>query len=133
MYLVEEEVVVGLPRAVSLQLLCRDVVEIYHRHIHLLADGEDGRGEVSELSLYRLAVSLVGITRREGKEYWRSTLGTHLIDETACVSAKGIDGILTLCHLIIYNNRIVGNAQFSVRTIRRTCTNLVDRSIVVMS
>ena len=133
MYLVEEEMVVGLPRTILLQLLCRDVIEVNNGNVHLLTDGKDGRGEVREFPLYSLAVSLVGIAWSEGKEHWRSTLGTHLIDETACVSAKGIDGVLTLGYLIKYYNRVFGDAQLPVGTIGGACTNLVDWSVVIMS
>ena len=132
-YLVEEEVVVSLPWAVSLQFLSRDVVEVNDGHVHLLANSEDGRREVAQLALYGLAVLLVGITWCESKEHRRSTFGAHFADETSCVTAEGIDGVLLLCHLIIYNNRVFRQAQLPVRAIRGACADGVDGSVVVMS
>ena len=131
---IEVEVVVGLPRAILLQLGGRDVIEVDDGCVGLLADSKDGRREISEFTLDALGIiRLVVVARREGEEDRRSTFGTHLTDETAHVTTKGIDGLLLLGHLIIDGDGIFTHLKFAVWTIGGTGTDRVNGTIVVVS
>ena len=133
MNLVQIEVIVGLPSAIGFQFLGRNIIEVHHRHVHLLANGKDCRCEILEFTLYCLAIYLIIIARCQGKKHRNSSFCTHFIDETASISTKGIYRVLTMFHLIIYNNGILCKTEFSQRTIRRTRPYGVDRTIIIMS
>lgn len=134
MYLVKIEVVIGFPRAILFQFRGRDVIEVDDGGIGLLTNGEDGRREVGEFALDALrVVSFVVVAWGKREEDRRSTFGTNLLNESASIATKGIDGLLLLGHLIVDGNGVVTHLQFSVRTIGRAGTNGVDGAVVVVT
>ena len=134
MNLVEEEVIICLPRTIFLKFSGRDVVEVDDRHVHLLADSEDSRREIGELTLDALGVILlIVVARREREEDRCSPFGTDVVDESTCVTSKGVNYLLLLGHLIIYIGRIFSNLKFAIRTVTGTGSNRIDGAIVVVT
>ena len=133
-YFVMIEVIICLPLAVCLEFAGRDVVEVYDRNVQLFSYGEYGRCKVCEFTLYAIGVcGLVCIAWGECEKHRYRSFGTYLHDETTCVSTECINSILTFFYFIIYDNRVISKAQFTIGTVTGACTHLVNGAIIVMA
>ena len=127
--------VVGFPLAVGLEFASGDVVEVDIRGMKFLRHGFNPRSEGGQFAVDAIGVALfVCLSRREGEEDWGGSLGTDFIDETAQITAEGINHFLLASFLDGDEDRVGGERLLAILAfVGRTGTVVVDRTVVVMT